>query len=110
MRSNPTDSERLLWSMLRAHRFAAFKFRRQHVIAPYIVDFVCLDRRLVVEADGSQHAGSPGDAARDLFLQAQGFRVLRFWNNDVLARREAVAETILAALADQRTDNGVTSG
>ena len=98
MRSNPTDAERRLWSMLRAHRFATFKFRRQHVIAPYIVDFVCLDRRLVVEADGSQHAGSPGDAARDRFLQAQGYRVLRVWNNDILERSEAVAEAILAAL------------
>jgi very-short-patch-repair endonuclease len=98
MRSNPTEAEMRLWSLLRDRRLAAFKFRRQQVIEPYIVDFVCLDQRLIVEADGSQHADNEADARRDAFLRAQGFRIRRFWNNDILARSETVAAVIQAAL------------
>jgi very-short-patch-repair endonuclease len=99
MRANPTEAEKRLWLMLRDRRLAAFKFRRQQVIAPYIVDLVCFAERLVIEADGSQHADNPGDARRDAFLRRQGFRLLRFWNNDVLGEPEAVAAAIFAALS-----------
>ena len=98
MRSNPTDAEKRLWAMLRDHRLSSFKFRRQQVIEPYIVDFACLAERLIIEADGSQHADDKSDARRDAFLRAQHFRVLRFWNNQVLAEGDAVATAILSAL------------
>ena len=98
MRANPTDAERHLWSMLRDRRLAAFKFKRQQIIEPYIVDFICLGRRLIIEADGSQHADNKDDARRDSFLRGQGFQVLRFWNNQVLNEASAVADAIHAAL------------
>jgi very-short-patch-repair endonuclease len=98
MRANPTDAERRLWSMLRDKRMPVFKFKRQLVIAPYIVDFVCLEKRLVVEADGSQHAESGYDARRDAFLRQQGFEVLRFWNADILNNSSGVFDAIFAAL------------
>jgi very-short-patch-repair endonuclease len=98
MRANPTEAERRLWTMLRDRRLASFKFRRQVVIPPYIVDFICLERRLIVEADGSQHAESDYDAHRDAFLRAEGFEVLRFWNNDILRNAQGVFEAIDAAL------------
>jgi very-short-patch-repair endonuclease len=84
--------------MLRAKRLAEWKFKRQEQIGNYIVDFVCFKARLVVEADGSQHADSAGDAQRDAYLTRQGFRVLRFWNNDVLTNSDGVGTAILAAL------------
>jgi very-short-patch-repair endonuclease len=74
------------------------KFRRQQPIGPFFVDFVCLERRLIVEVDGGQHAGSSSDAERTRWLQAQGYRVLRFWNNDVLANPDGVAQVILDSL------------
>jgi very-short-patch-repair endonuclease len=99
MRANPTEAERRLWTILRDRRLAAFKFRRQQVIEPYIVDFVCLSQRLIIEADGSQHADDKSDARRTRFLAVQGFSVLRFWNNQVLGESEAVATAIFAALS-----------
>jgi very-short-patch-repair endonuclease len=99
MRANPTEAERRLWSFLRDRRLAAFKFRRQQVIEPYIVDFVCFAERLIIESDGSQHAESKDDAGRDAFLRAQGFRILRFWNNQVLGESEAVAAAIFAGVS-----------
>ncbi|MFL6749467.1 MAG: endonuclease domain-containing protein [Sphingomicrobium sp.] len=99
MRKKPTDAERRLWSMLRDRRMPVFKFKRQFVIDPYIVDFVCFERRLIVEADGSQHAESEYDARRDVFLCAKGFVVLRFWNNDVLENPGSVFDAIHSALA-----------
>ena len=102
MRHAPTEAEAKLWSVLRNRRFANFKFRRQLPIGDYIVDFVCLSHQLIVEADGSQHAESSGDAVRDTHLRAQGFGLLRFWNNDILARPAAVADAIWAAL-DERS-------
>jgi len=98
MRLNPTPAERRLWSMLRDRRMPVFKFRRQFVIAPYIVDFVCFERRLIIEADGSQHAESGHDKRRDAFLRLQGFSVLRFWNNDVLENASGVFDAIYAEL------------
>ena len=98
MRANPTPAERRLWAMLRDRRMSSFKFKRQHVIAPYIVDFACLERSLIIEADGGQHAESNSDRRRDAHLRAKGFRVLRFWNNDVLENPAGVFEAIAAAL------------
>jgi very-short-patch-repair endonuclease len=98
MRSNPTGAEKRLWAMLRDKRMRVFKFRRQVVIDPYIADFVCFERRLIIEADGSQHAESEGDLRRDAFLCSQGFFVLRFWNNDVLQRSSGVFNAIYAEL------------
>ena len=98
MRLNPTDAERRLWSMLRDRRMPSFKFKRQFVIDPYIVDFVCFERRLIVEADGSQHAESEYDRRRDAFLRSQDFSVLRFWNNDILEHAGGVFDAIYAKL------------
>ena len=97
MRHAPRDAEHRLWQILRARRLSSFKFRRQMPIASFIVDFVCLGRRLIVEADGGQH-GEDVDAGRDFYLKTQGFRVLRFWNNDIFTNEEGVIERILEAL------------
>jgi very-short-patch-repair endonuclease len=98
LRRQPTEAERRLWRVLRSRRQADFKFRRQHPIGPFVADFVCLGHRLVVEADGGQHADSEHDARRTQWLERRGWRVLRFWNNDVLARTDDVLSAILAAL------------
>lgn len=99
LRRTSTDAERALWSRLRAHRFEGHKFRRQQPIGRYIVDFACLEARVVIELDGGQHALSTHDAERDAWLQAQGFRVLRFWNNDVTSNLEGVLVIIAEALS-----------
>jgi very-short-patch-repair endonuclease len=98
MRSNPTEAERRLWSILRAKRMVGYKFKRQQILDWYIVDFVNFEHRLIVEADGSQHADSADDAERDGWLKQAGFVVLRFWNNDILARSESVSDAIWHAL------------
>lgn len=98
MRFQPTPAEHRLWQILRAKRLAGFKFKRQLTIDRYIVDFACLRQRLIVEADGGQHCENPHDDRRDSYLQAQGFRVLRFWNNDIFDNEEAVLTSILDAL------------
>ncbi|MES2270723.1 MAG: endonuclease domain-containing protein [Pseudomonadota bacterium] len=98
MRSHPTEAERKLWMLLRGKRLTGFKFKRQQPIAPYIVDFVCFEQRVIVEVDGSQHVGSAYDAKRDDWLKSQGFKVLRLWNNDVLNNEEGVLAAIMAAL------------
>ncbi|QQR41040.1 endonuclease domain-containing protein [Devosia rhizoryzae] len=103
MRHEPTEAERKLWQLLRNRRFAAFKFRRQEPIDHYIADFVCYSARLIVEADGSQHADSKGDATRDNYLRSQSFRLFRVWNNDILARPEHVADAIWARLQEQQS-------
>jgi very-short-patch-repair endonuclease len=97
MRSEMTDAERLLWMQLRAHRLDGLRFRRQTPIGQYIVDFVCHERRLVIELDGGQHADSQRDVTRDRWLESKGYRVLRFWNSDVFKNREGVLETIVSA-------------
>jgi very-short-patch-repair endonuclease len=97
MRREPTDAEARLWAMLRGQRLGGLKFKRQEQLGDYIVDFVCFGSRMIVEADGSQHAHSAGDAVRDEWLTGQGFRVLRFWNNDILENPEGVARMILDA-------------
>jgi len=100
LRHQATDAERLLWSRLRDQRLAGYKFRRQHPIGPYVVDFACVERHLVVEVDGGQHAldsERARDEERTRRIEAEGFRVLRFWNNEVLTNLEGVLEAILAA-------------
>ncbi len=96
LRRKSTDAEAKLWAALRDRRLGGMKWRRQVPIGPYIVDFICLEHRVVVECDGSQHAESRYDAIRSAWLEAQGFKVLRFWNRDALKDRASVVGTILA--------------
>ena len=100
LRQNLTDAERVLWRHLRAHRFQGQKFRRQQPLGPYVVDFVHFSAKLVIEVDGGQHNGATTDLRRDAWLSAEGFRVLRFWNDQVLRQQEAVLEAILLALGE----------
>ena len=100
MRREPTDAEAAMWRLLRDRRLALFKFRRQVPFQNFILDFVCFDQRIVIEIDGSQHASSERDAARDAVLTSENFRVSRYWNNDVLQRPTEVLEDILAKLAE----------
>ncbi len=100
LRKNPTEAERSLWKHLRLRQLEGEKFRRQQPLGRYVVDFVCLEKRLTVELDGGQHAEQVGsDAERTAWLEAQGFRVLRFWNHDVMKDIEAVKEVIRRALS-----------
>jgi very-short-patch-repair endonuclease len=104
LRKNSTDAERLLWRELRSRQLAGHKFRRQQPLGRFIVDFVCLEERLVVEVDGGQHRDathSKYDAERDAWLAKEGFRVLRFWDHQVLREIEAVKATIWRALGNQ---------
>lgn len=98
MRREPTDAERRMWRLLRDRRLGSFKFRRQEQLGRYIVDFVCFDRKLIVEVDGSQHADNAYDAERDAWLRSRGFDVLRFWNNDVVTNSSGVQSMIAARL------------
>jgi len=98
LRREATDAERHLWTHLRNRRLEGYKFTRQEPVGPYIADFCCRDVKLIVEIDGGQHADSTRDRVRDAWLSDQGYRVLRFWNNDVLENPEGVLESILAVL------------
>jgi very-short-patch-repair endonuclease len=98
MRTEATDAEHRLWQILRAHRFAGYKFRRQVPLDFYVADFVCFAERLIVELDGGQHLESATDARRDAYLRAQDFRIIRIWNNELFTNEEGVAELILSAL------------
>ena len=101
LRETPTDAEALLWSHLRDRRLADHKFRRQRSIGPYFADFACLEARLIVELDGGQHVEAAAyDGSRTRFIEAQGYRVLRFWNHEVLTQTDAVRERILQALQE----------
>ena len=100
LRANMTEAERRLWYFLRAHRFAGMKFKRQALIGRCIVDFVSFQRRLVVEVDGGQHAESEDDLRRTRWLESQGFRILRFWNNQVLSNTGGVLDAIMTASAN----------
>ncbi|MBZ0253473.1 MAG: DUF559 domain-containing protein, partial [Candidatus Methylomirabilis sp.] len=100
-RREMTEAENRLWFHLRGHRLEGLKFRRQHPIGPWIVDFVCLSKRLIVEVDGGQHAERSGiDAERTESLERSGFTVLRFWNDEVLTRTDAVLDRILTTVAE----------
>ncbi len=99
LRKNPTDAERKLWAHIRLRRMGGYKFRRQHPLGPFIVDFVCLEKKLIIEVDGGQHDKFKFyDAKRDRWLEDKGFKVLRFWNNEVLQDIEIVMEVIAGEL------------
>lgn len=99
LRNEQTDVEKRLWRELRNRQLDGFKFRRQHGVGPYIVDFVCIEAGLVVELDGGQHAEQAGyDSRRSVFIEAAGYRVVRFWNNEMLENIEGVLERIRAEL------------
>lgn len=101
LRNEATDAERHLWRFLRRENLAGYKFRRQFPIHVYIVDFVCIPARLVLELDGGQHLEALAyDAERSRVIEAHGYRVLRFWNDDVLLRTDAVLEEILRHLVE----------
>ena len=101
MRHQPTNAETLIWTALRGARLQGFKFKRQQPIGPYIVDFVCFEHTLIIEIDGGQHGDEvSADQARSNWLQAQGFTVLRFWNNEVIERKGDVMESIIRALRE----------
>ncbi|MGO9546264.1 MAG: endonuclease domain-containing protein [Rhodomicrobium sp.] len=109
LRSETTDAENRLWRALRNRRLSGYKFKRQVPFGPYIADFLCADAKLIVEADGGQHAESvDADRVRTEYFEQGGYRVLRFWNNDVLQNLEGVLETIAGELGDRPPHN--TSG
>jgi len=97
LRKNSTLAERKLWRYLRSRSLGGFKFVRQEPIGPYVVDFVCREKRLVIEVDGGQHAESKRDAVRDQWLIEHRYRILRVWNNEVIGNIEGVWETVFAA-------------
>jgi very-short-patch-repair endonuclease len=99
LRANQTDAEKHLWHQLRNRQLAGFKFRRQLSLPPYIVDFACLECRLIIEVDGGQHANEViYDTERSEHFLKQGYRVLRFWNNEVLGNLNGVLERVLQEL------------
>ena len=98
LRHGENQAEATLWNELKAKKLGGYKFVRQMPIGPYFADFACRGQRLIVEIDGSQHAGSSYDGQRDEFMRGEGFSVLRLWNFDVLKNTRSVCETILAAL------------
>jgi len=93
-----TDAELKLWQLLRSQQLARIKFRRQVPIGPWIVDFVAFEQMLIIEADGSQHVENFSDKKRDADLQGRGFRILRFWNNDILQHTSGVLEQIIETI------------
>ena len=100
LRANQTDAETVLWNRIRNRQIDGHKFARQVPIGHYICDFVCRERQIVIEVDGGQHAESAADAIRDRYLVDEGYRVLRFWNNDVMGNLAGVT----AAIADRLPD------
>ncbi len=98
MRSDSTKAENVLWQALRNKQLSGFKFKRQVPIENYIVDFVCFESRLVIEVDGSQHIESEYDKVRDAALTAAGFRLLRFWNDEILKNIDGACKHILFEL------------
>ncbi|WP_310189383.1 DUF559 domain-containing protein [Mesorhizobium sp. BE184] len=95
MRADATKAETMLWQVLRNRQLAGLKFKRQVPLDGYILDFACFDARLIVEVDGSQHAESAGDTERDRHFESQGFRTLRFWNDEVTGNLDAVCVKIM---------------
>jgi very-short-patch-repair endonuclease len=98
LRKNMTEAETRLWTRLRRKQIDGRRFRRQVPLGPYVVDFLCLDARLIVEVDGGQHAENTADVSRTAWMERQGFRVLRFWNHEVLENGDGVVEVIRSAL------------
>ena len=110
LRSGGTDAERMLWRHLRNRGLMGNKFRRQRPVGRYIVDFICLEAGLVVELDGGQHASSAADAVRTRTLQQQGYRVVRFWNNEVMTQTDAVLAAILDAMSARVPEESLLGG
>ena len=105
LRRASTDAERALWRLLRPRQFEGYKFRRQHAVGSYILDFYCPESRLAVEVDGSQHFTADGladDAARAAYLRSAGIEVMRLPNSDVLTNAEGTIEALLARLEEPR--------
>ena len=101
LRKNQTEVEQLLWKQLRNRQLFGHKFRRQFPIEPYIADFVCLELKLIIELDGRQHAEQIDyDSQRSLFLGKRGFKVIRFWNNEVCENTEGVLEAIRMVISE----------
>ena len=100
LRRMQTEAEARLWSRLRNRMLGGFKFRRQVPVGPYIADFLCAERMLIVEVDGGQHADNSDDLRRTRFLGEKGYRVVRFWNPEVLSNTDGVLEMILIALGE----------
>ena len=100
LRNLSTEAEKKLWNRLRARALGGHKFVRQAPVGPFFVDFLCREQRLVIEVDGGQHSDSTSDKTRDSWLAEHRYRVLRFWNNDVLGNIEGVLESIVSAFAD----------
>ena len=101
LRKNLTDAERWLWQHLRNRGLIGWKFRRQHPVGPFIVDFVCVEKRLIIEVDGGQHAESlEWDTKRSEYLKGRGYRILRFWDNEVLGEGKSVLDVILSYLTE----------
>lgn len=99
LRKSETDAERKIWQQLRSRNLNGAKFRRQHPVGPYVVDFICINEKLIIELDGSQHQQQKDyDAERTAHLEQAGYRVLRFWDNDVLLRTESVMQAIFDAV------------
>jgi very-short-patch-repair endonuclease len=104
LRRDQTDAESVFWYNVRSRRLAGFKFKRRYPVAPYIVDFVCIESKLIVKLDGGQHAIQWSyDEKRTEFLETRGYRVLRFWNDEILKNRDGVLETVLRALRNVDT-------
>ncbi len=101
MRNEPTKAESVLWQIVRGKRLEGLRFRRQHPIESFIVDFICLDEKLIIELDGSQHAESKYDAKRYTRLKELGYTVLRFWNEEVMDAPDYVAAKILHVAGKQ---------
>jgi adenine-specific DNA-methyltransferase len=98
LRARMTEVESRLWYLLRDNRFQDYKFRRQYPIGPYIADFACAKALLIIEADGGQHCENQADATRTAYMEAHGWRILRFWNNEILQQTDAVLEVIQVSL------------
>jgi primosomal protein N' (replication factor Y) len=97
-----TESERKLWPVLRSRGLEGYKFRRQHPLGPFVLDFACIEHRIAIEADGGQHANSESDRRRTEWLAREGWRVMRFWNHDIVGNPEGVASAILQAIGKVR--------
>jgi len=107
MRHEPTDAERKFWFAVRGRQFGGYKFKRQYPVGPYIADFVCLEQKLIVELDGGQHGLAEHeeyDVARTTYLKMRGFRVLRYWNDELLRMPDVILEDVLRALTAPSPD------
>ncbi len=106
LRQQMTDAERRLWRHLRNRRFGGWKFKRQYPVGHFIVDFICLEKNVVIEVDGGQHAESEKqDSERSAYLHKMGYRVFRFWNNQVLQETESVLETIFGIMSEGKPNS-----